>query len=279
MNKLVTFLKQKLHEYKKPLYKIMFSSDTKWGKRYEIVLMVAIFTSVVITIFESTIKEGLGTRILTVLEILFNLFFTLEYILRIYCSPKPKKYILSFFGVIDLISILPFLLEFFFHGAMYFVILRSFRFIRVFRVFKLFNFINEGNILLLSIQKSMNKISIFFLFVLILNICLGTIMYIVEGHVPGSDFHSIGAGVYWSIVTMTTVGYGDLTPVTHLGRILASIIMLLGYTIMAVPTGIVSAEFVKEQERLTNRKCPKCGLAKHAADANFCRRCGSDLED
>lgn len=268
-----------IQKYRKSIYNIMFKSNTKVGKHFEIILMIMILLSVIITVFESAIKEGIGMRVLTILEVAFNIFFTIEYALRVFCSPKPRKYILSFFGIIDLVSILPFVLELFFHGAMYFVILRSFRLIRVFRVFKLFNFINEGNILLLSIQKSLNKIAIFFLFVFILNICLGTIMYIVEGNVPNSDFHSIGTGIYWSIVTMTTVGYGDLAPVTQLGRILASFIMLIGYTIMAVPTGIVSAEFVKEQKRLSSRVCPRCGLAKHDANANFCQRCGADLED
>lgn len=276
---MLNFNNPKIQKCRQELYNILFRSDTKIGKHYEIALMIAILVSVIITVFESAIENEIGSRVLTILEVAFNIFFTIEYILRVFCSHKPRKYVLSFFGIIDLVSILPFVLELFFHGAMYFVILRSFRLIRVFRVFKLFNFINEGNMLLLSIKKSMNKIAIFFLFVFILNVCLGTIMYIVEGNVPNSDFHSIGSGIYWSIVTMTTVGYGDLTPVTQLGRILASIIMLIGYTIMAVPTGIVSAEFVKEQERLTSRVCPRCGLAKHNADANFCQRCGSDLED
>ena len=159
------------------------------------------------------------------------------------------------------------------------IVLRSFRLIRVFRIFKLFTFLQEGYLLLESIKQSLRKISVFFLFVLIIVICLGTVMYMVECDEPGTQFTDIPTSIYWAIVTMTTVGYGDITPITTLGRFFSAIVMLLGYTIIAVPTGIVSASMIQASHDAANRVCPNCGKAGHDATATHCKYCGSQLEE
>lgn len=200
----------------------------------------------------------------------------MEYILRLYCSPDKKEYALSFFGIIDLLSILPPYLAILFPAARYMLILRSFRFIRVFRVFKLFSFLNEGYLLLESIRQSLTKILVYFLFVCILVICIGTLMFIVEG---GTDeaFKDLPTSIYWAIVTLTTVGYGDITPVTAFGRFLASLVMILGYTIIAIPTGIVSATMIDvTKQAVKDGKCPRCGDKVDKKD-RYCRHCGEKL--
>lgn len=267
---------QALKDY---LYDIIFGSDTPAGKRFDIVLMIAIVVSILITIFDSMFVNYWATLALVILEYLLTAFFTFEYLARIYCSPKPRAYALSFFGIIDLLSILPMYLGFFVHGARFMIVLRSFRLIRVFRIFKLFTFLQEGYLLLESIKQSLRKISVFFLFVLIIVICLGTVMYMVECDEPGTQFTDIPTSIYWAIVTMTTVGYGDITPITTLGRFFSAIVMLLGYTIIAVPTGIVSASMIQASHDAANRVCPNCGKAGHDATATHCKYCGSQLEE
>ena len=263
---------------KKKLYTIIFQSDTKKGRLFDLVLVCFIIASVLVVILDSmNWFTSTSFWILRALEYLFTAFFTFEYLVRIYCSPKPRKYILSFFGIVDLLSILPVYLSLIFTGAQYLLVIRAFRLIRIFRIFKLFNFINEGNLLLRSLWISAPKISVFFFFVLILVTSMGTIMYIFEGTEPNSQFNNIPNSIYWAIVTMTTVGYGDITPVTPIGRFISAIIMLIGYTIIAVPTGIVSATMVSQQKKLRNRKCPGCGRVGHDIEAHYCQNCGTKL--
>ena len=296
---------------KKKMYTIIFESDTPMGKLFDVALIIFIIFSVLLVFIESmevplSVKPWLMRA-----EYLFTIVFTAEYVLRLYCSPKPKDYALSFFGIIDLVATLPFYMTWIFGSARYLLILRVFRLIRVFRVFKLFNFLREGNLLLRSIILSSRKIFVFFLFVVIMVISLGTIMYMIEGDIPGTQFTNIPKSIYWAIVTMTTVGYGDVTPVTGLGRFLSSIVMLLGYTIMAVPTGIVSVSMMNvrdadkkeatqeeidkeeaENERLLDRMkgedqeilsegepsyCPYCGGSILYTEARFCPHCGRSL--
>lgn len=264
---------------KEKLYDIIFGSDSKTGKRFDIVLMVAIVVSILIVTCDSLVKGNLWMmRTFIILEYILTIFFTLEYIARLYCSPKPKAYALSFFGLIDLLSILPMYLGFFVKSARFMIVLRSFRLIRVFRIFKLFAFLQEGYLLLESIRASMRKISVFFLFVVIIVICLGTVMYIVEHQEPGTQFTDIPTSIYWSVVTLTTVGYGDITPTTELGRFISAFTMLLGYTIIAVPTGIVTASMVQASHDAASRVCPNCGRAGHEIEATHCKYCGSALE-
>ncbi len=263
---------------KEELYKILFESDTPRGRAFDIVLMLMILLSIIISFIE-TIPSLAHTFqfVLEIAEYLVTFFFTIEYIARIYCSPRPKEYVLSFFGVIDLLATLPPYLSYFLPNARYMLILRTFRFIRIFRIFKLFSLINEGYILMYSLRKSLNKISVYFMFVLILVTCLGTLMYMVESGHPETKFTDLGTSVYWAIVTMTTVGYGDITPVTPVGRLLSAFVMLLGYTIIAVPTGIVTATIIDEtKEKPKDGRCPRCGEKVRKAD-RYCSHCGEKI--
>lgn len=264
---------------KNELYDIIFESDTPMGKTFDVTLMIMIVISILITIFDSLLTAQLGVYIMVGLEYLFTAFFTIEYLARLYCSPNKKAYATSFFGIIDLISILPMYLGFFIHSVRFMIVLRSIRLIRVFRIFKLFSFLNEGYLLLESIRASLKKILVFFLFVVIMVICLGTVMFMVEGGQPGTPFTDIPTSIYWAVVTMTTVGYGDITPVTPFGRFFSSVVMLLGYTIIAVPTGIVSASMVKASQDAAKRVCPNCGRAGHDDNATHCKYCGGELDE
>ncbi len=263
---------------KERLYNIIFEADTPEGKIFDIVVIVAITLSILISFIETIPSLAHTFQLaLMVMEYVLTFFFTLEYIARLYCSPRPRDYALSFFGVIDLLSILPPYLSYFLPNARYMIIFRTFRFIRIFRIFKLFSFINEGYILMRSLRKSLTKISVYFLFVLILVTCLGTLMYMVESGEPESKFTDLATSVYWAIVTMTTVGYGDITPVTAVGRMLSAFVMLLGYTIIAVPTGIVTATIIDEtKEKVKNGLCPRCN-GKVQEEDNYCRHCGEKL--
>jgi len=266
-------------ELKDKLYKIVFGSETDAGKKFDIVLIIAIILSILIVMCDSLFRgHPWILASFVVLEYVLTIFFTIEYLVRLYCSPKPRAYALSFFGIIDLLSILPMYLGFILHGARYMLLLRSFRLIRVFRIFKLFAFLEEGHLLLKSIRNSLNKMVIFFLFVVIVVICLGTVMFIVENGVEGSQYTDIPTSIYWAVVTMTTVGYGDITPVTSVGRFFSTLVMLLGYTTMAVPPAIVTSEMVKSTKKQIRRVCPNCGRIGHDKDALYCKYCGSALE-
>ena len=264
---------------KQRLYIIIFESDTREGKLFDTVLIGFIVSSILVVILDSVFRFDTYANIgFQVLEYLFTAFFTFEYLVRLYCSPNPRQYAFSFFGIVDLLSTLPLYLGFFLQGARYLLIVRSFRLIRVFRVFKLFSFLNEGNLLMQSLWISRAKIGVFFLFVLILNISIGTLMYVVEGNRPDTPFTDIPASIYWSIVTMTTVGYGDITPITGMGRFLSAVVMLFGYTIIAIPTGIVSAALFEEGRlRKQERSCPHCRKQIDDTDARYCPYCGQLL--
>ena len=268
-------------QLKDKLYEIIFGSDTKAGKRFDVVVMIMIVASIVVLMIESAGNAKAFKITFIVLEYIFTAFFTFEYLARVYCSPKPLKYILSFYGIVDLLSTLPVYISFIFGGARYLLAIRAFRLIRVFRVFKLFNFLQEGQFLLMALRDSSKKIIVFFLFVLILVISMGTVMYMIEGGKDSTNFNNIFTSIYWAIVTMTTVGYGDITPTTAVGRFLSAFVMLLGYTIIAVPTGIVSASMAKSYKKSTEefRLCPNCHEPEFDADARFCKHCGHELGD
>lgn len=289
MKKIKAFIHSILQneKLKQKLNSVIFESDTKFGKMFDITLLWVIVASIVLVIVES--MPGLHPvlkSVFTVLEYVFTFFFTLEYLCRLYCAPKPIKYFFSFFGIIDLVSTLPLYLGWIIGSARYLMILRTFRLIRVFRVFKLFSFLEEGDKLMKSLRLSFRKIAVFFLFVLIMTIALGTLMYMMEGNQPNTPFTDVPTSIYWAIVTMTTVGYGDLAPVTLLGRCLSAVIMLLGYTIMAVPTGIVSAQFIHDKRHSSEDKkqpndavkCPECGCPL-PDEAFYCPHCGKQLPD
>ncbi len=263
------------------LYVIIFQSDTPAGKLFDTILLVVVLLSILLLAVES--MQGIPAILKQVfigMEYFFTFFFTIEYILRLYCSPSRRGYVLSFFGIIDLLSTLPMLIGPFVGSARYLVILRTFRLIRVFRVFKLFSFLSEGDMLLRSLALSFRKILVFFLFLVIMVVSLGTLMYMVEGGIEGTQFKDIPTSIYWAVVTMTTVGYGDIAPVTPVGRLLSMLVMLLGYTIISVPTGIVSAQFVKDNQthRTPKRKCGECG-SPLPKDAKYCPFCGTEQKE
>lgn len=278
---------------KKRLHSILFEGNDPLSRPVDIFIMVCIGLCVLMASLESVVKvddyslqaifhqelSGIGIlkTCIIVLEYVLSILFTIEYILRVYCSPVNKDYVLSFFGIIDLLATLPQLLSIFFPPLRYLSIMRTFRLIRIFRVLKLFAFINEGYLLLESIRKSINKILVYFFFVVVLVCILGTLMFIVEGQIPGTEFTSIPKSIYWAIVTLTTVGYGDITPTTGLGQFLSGIVMILGYTIIAVPTGIVSASMIDTTKKKgQNGRCPRCN-EKTDLNANYCKHCGERL--
>lgn len=263
---------------KNKLYIIIFESDTPAGKAFDVALIWAIIISILLIIFESMSGIPIWLKIpFVVSEYILTAFFTFEYITRLYCSPDPKKYAISAFGIIDLLATLPVYLSILFPDARYLLIIRAFRLVRVFRVFKLFNFWAEGELLISALKDSSKKIAVFFLFVVILVISIGTIIYMVEGNEPGTQFTNIPNSIYWACVTLTTVGYGDITPVTVIGKFLSAVVMLLGYTIIAVPTGIMSASMVGIKEK-RRRRCPNCNKSESDSDAKFCKYCGTELQ-
>jgi voltage-gated potassium channel len=259
------------------LYSIIFGTDTPAGRRFDITLIVMILLSVSAVIIGSidSIHEQHGET-LRLIEWIFTLLFTAEYITRLYCSPKPWHYTRSFYGLVDLLSCLPTYIGIIFPAANHLLIIRLLRVLRIFRVLKLFRYMTEANLLMKSMQAARRKIFIFLFSVVVVVTIFGSLMFIIEG--PANGFTSIPKSIYWAIVTVTTVGYGDVTPHTFLGQVVASLAMLTGYAIIAVPTGILSAEIMTEMNkvRLTTR-CSNCEKVGHEADAEFCRYCGTEL--
>jgi voltage-gated potassium channel len=269
----------RLAPWREKLHEIIFRADTPAGKIFDLALLTAIVASVLAVALESV--QPLGERYakeLRVVEWVLTGLFTVEYILRLICVRSPRKYATSFFGLIDLLAILPSYLALLIPGAQTLMTVRILRLVRVFRVLKLTEYVSEGAVLLRALKASRPKIVVFLVFVASVVCTLGSLMYVVEG--PGSGFENIPLGMYWAIVTLTTVGYGDITPQTGFGKVVASFIMILGYAVIAVPTGIVTTELAIASRRPLEadaRVCAACGAAGHTADAGFCRMCGSRL--
>lgn len=266
-------LKSKLHE-------IIYEADTPAGKLFDVVLLILIIFSVILVILESVsfIREAFA-GILDQLEWIITALFTIEYVARIAVVKKPLRYIFSFYGIIDLLSLIPKYISYFFMGSSSLVALRALRLLRVFRILKLSRYIGESNFLLASLRASRVKIGVFLFTVLILCIIFGTVMYLVEGEENG--FTSIPRGIYWCIVTLTTVGYGDIAPMTSLGRFIASIIMIMGYGIIAVPTGIVTSQMSQQYKNphTNTQACPNCLMDTHLDNAVYCHNCGHTLNE
>lgn len=288
MNRILRLLRDKQR-----LHAILFGNDERWSKKVDIFILGAVVTCLVIECAESVLNvedysfEALLNMQLTTkgilksgiigLELLLTLLFALEYCLRVYCSPRKRDYTLSFFGIVDAVATWPILFSIFVPQLRYLSIFRVFRLIRVFRVFELLSFINEGYLLLESLRKSLTKILVYFLFVVVLVCILGMLMYIVECDQPGTQFTSIPTSIYWAIVTLTTVGYGDITPATGMGQFFSALVMILGYTIIAIPTGIVSANIIDTtKDRTVGGRCPRCKGKVDRKD-NYCRKCGEKL--
>ncbi|MAB56751.1 MAG: ion transporter [Aequorivita sp.] len=262
------------------LHEIIYEADTPMGRLFDIVLLILILLSVVIVMLESVRSIDLEYHgLFYVIEWIITIFFTIEYIARIITVKKPRHYIFSFYGIIDFLSTIPLYLSFILVGSNYLLTVRALRLLRVFRILKITRYIGEGNKLKKALIESRAKIFIFIFAVLIVAIIAGTLMYLIEGEESG--FKSIPVSVYWCIVTLTTVGFGDIAPVTPAGQFLATIIMILGYGVIAVPTGIVSAQYVRKASddyvHVNTQSCRNCGAQRHRDDAKFCHKCGDEL--
>ncbi len=274
-----------LGNYKQPapdtlrgeVYDVVFESHTRKGKAFDVALLITILVSVIVVMIDSVpaihaeYKEEFY-----ILEWVFTLLFSIEYLLRLWCVDNRKGYALSLYGLIDLISILPTYFSLLIGGAQYLLVIRAIRLLRIFRVLKMPLYLSEGSSLIQALLRSYRKINVFLLFILTLVTVLGSLMYLIEGHTHG--FTSIPESIYWAIVTLTTVGYGDISPETPLGKIVACIIMLSGYAIIAVPTGIVTSEMTKlKGEEHDKRTCPKCNKNTLDRSASYCANCGTEL--
>lgn len=262
------------------LHEIIYESEKPEGKAFDIALLACILISIFVVILDSV--ESLHAKyggLFAAMEWVFTIIFTIEYVLRLICIKRPLKYVFSPLGIIDLLAIIPSYLSIVFAGAQSLLVFRALRLLRVFRIFRLMHFVSELRFLSASVINSLRKISIFILFVLVIVVILGSVIYLVEG--PEHGFTSIPQSIYWAIVTITTVGYGDLAPGTPLGKMIASFIMLLGYGIIAVPTGIVTTEMAlaARKNEQGHNACPSCGREGHDKDAKFCKFCGSTLSE
>jgi len=269
------------HPVRARLHEIIFEADTHAGRFFDLALICCILASVIVVMLDSVrgVREAHGS-LLTRIEWGFTLLFTVEYVLRLWCIGKPLRYAMSFFGVVDLLAIAPTYLSLLFPGSHYLLVIRILRVLRIFRVLKLVQFLDEANIMARALRASARRISIFFATVVSLVVIFGSVMYLVEGEANG--FTSIPRSIYWAIVTMTTVGYGDISPNTALGQAIASIVMVIGFTIIAVPTGIVVTEMAQARGRpwdyqMSTQVCPECAAEGHEHGAVFCRVCGARL--
>jgi voltage-gated potassium channel len=273
--------------WRSKLHGVIYEADTMVGKIFDVILLILIVASIILVMLESV--ENLHNKfghLFLIGEWIITIFFTLEYILRIITIKKPTSYIFSFYGIIDFLSTIPLYLSFFIVGSHALLTIRALRLLRVFRILKITRYVSESNKLTKALTDSKAKISIFLFAVLIVCILSGTLMYLVEGEEGG--FRNIPVSIYWCIVTLTTVGFGDIAPITPLGQLIAAIIMIMGYGIIAVPTGIVSAEYAKKELMKTpgehyvhtnTQSCEHCGNEKHTDKAKFCNICGHSLHN
>ncbi len=268
---------QKHKSWRDRLHEIIYEADTPEGKLFDVVLLILIILSIILVMLESVNEYDQKYHdFFNISEWIITILFSIEYILRILSVKNPKKYVFSFFGVIDFLSTVPKYLSLILGGTQALVALRSLRLLRVFRILKLVRYVGEANRLALALKKSRIKILVFISAVVVLCIIIGTIMYLVEGDESG--FTSIPRGVYWAIVTLTTVGFGDIAPTTNIGQFLASLVMILGYGIIAIPTGIVTSEYTKQISTGINTKaCKHCSAEKHKNNATYCYNCGEEL--
>lgn len=267
----------KYNNWHKKLHDIIFEADTVAGKAFDIVLLLLIIISVIIVLFDSVmhIHKRYGD-LLFLMEWIITILFSIEYILRIITTKKKKTYVLSFYGIIDFFAIVPTYLSLFLMGSHYLAILRILRLMRIFRVLKLARYISASRYLIISLRHSRHKIAVFLWVIGLIVVIMGSLMYLIEG--PENGFTSIPRSIYWAIVTLTTVGYGDIAPSTFLGQAVASLIMVTGYAIIAVPTGLVTAEIIKlSSKNINTQVCSNCNAENHDDDAKYCKYCGTKL--
>jgi voltage-gated potassium channel len=263
-------------KFRKRLYEIIFEADTRAGKSFDVALLGIILFSILLVMLESV--KSFNDKyffLLKVLEWAITIIFTIEYIARIWVVDKPFKYIFSIYGLIDLFAILPSYFGLFLGTAPSLIVIRILRFLRIFRIFKLTRFTRAGRMIAGALWQNKEKIGVFILFILTLATIIGTLMYLIEGEEHG--FSDIPTSIYWAIVTLTTVGYGDLSPVTGFGQFLASLVMILGYSIIAVPTGMITASLIGKHAEHNTQVCRKCLFDKHDDDALHCKKCGTSL--
>lgn len=261
-------------------WRIIFLSDSGLARAFDIVLLWLIGGSVLVVMLESVKSiEARHGDLLHLLEWIFTILFTIEYVIRLWVVRKRRRYALSFFGLVDLVSILPTYLELFVAGSGHFIIIRILRLLRMFRILKMVQHMSDASILMNALRRSRPKIAVFVFGVLSIVCIEGTLMYLIEGGIEGSQFTSIPQSIYWGIVTLTTVGYGDMVPVTVVGKMLASLMMMTGFAIIAVPTGVVVADLHQELEsvRMDRRVCPDCGCRGHDPKALYCKMCGHKI--
>ena len=270
--------------FRERLYEIIFEADTKEGRRFDIILLLFILASIVIVMLETVPSLASYKHTFHVLEWIFTIFFTMEYITRLYTVHRPIKYATSFFGIVDLASIIPSYLGLIVTAPQGLIILRALRLLRVFRIFNLGNFLFEGQVIMKALKESRDKILVFMFFIIVMVTIFGSVIYFIESSssIGHEGFTSIPKSVYWAIVTISTVGYGDISPNTPLGQFLSSILMILAYAVIAVPTGIVTAEFSKGKKKKAAKKfssqvCSFCLKDGHENDADYCKFCGEHL--
>ncbi len=270
--------KQSLSGWRKVAFEVIFEADTPAGKWFDVALILCIIASVAVVMLDSVegVHESYG-GLLNVLEWFFTILFTIEYILRLVCVGNPTRYAVSFFGVVDLLAIVPAYAGLALAGTQYLTVIRILRVLRIFRVLKLGECVGEANVLKRALIASRKKIFVFLFTVLTMVVIIGSIIFLIEGEENG--FTSIPKGVYWAVVTLTTVGYGDLSPQTPFGQLLASMVMILGYSIIAVPTGIMTVELTQaaKDKKITSQTCPECSKQGHDPDAAHCKYCGAKL--
>ncbi|MBN2313712.1 MAG: ion transporter [Sedimentisphaerales bacterium] len=263
--------------WRQTLFEVIFEANTSAGKWFDIILIICILLSVITVMLDSVagVRADYG-NFLYAIEWFFTILFTIEYVLRLLCIGRPARYAVSFFGVVDLLAILPTYLSLLFFGSSYLLVVRMLRVLRIFRVLKLGHHTREAAVLTNALYASRRKILVFLFAVLILVVIIGSLMYVIEE--ADNGFTSIPRSVYWAIVTLTTVGYGDISPQSSLGQCLAAMVMILGYSIIAVPTGIVTVELSRAHaDRSNPQVCPNCSAEGHDRDAQFCKYCGTKL--
>jgi len=268
---------QNTNNWRDKIHEIIFEADTPIGKLFDEILIVCIIASVLVVMLDSVDSiGGQYKRLFYVLEWFFTIIFSIEYILRLLTVGRPVKYATSFFGIVDLLTVIPTYLDLLLPGTRFLLVIRILRVLRIFRVLKLAKYVGEANLLIIAVKASSRKITIFLFSVVTIVIVLGSLMYIVEGAEHG--FTSIPKSIYWAIVTLTTVGYGDVAPQTSFGQALSVVVMIMGYSIIAVPTGIVTMEMSQAfKKHITTRVCQECSAEGHDVDAKHCKFCGSEL--
>ncbi|MDH3216208.1 MAG: ion transporter [Candidatus Krumholzibacteria bacterium] len=259
------------------LHEIIYEADTRAGKLFDLMLLLSIFLSVVAVMLDSvtSIRRVHGEFLIGV-EWFFTILFTIEYILRLYSIGRPLRYATSFFGLVDLLAIAPTYLSLLIPGSQYLIVIRILRVLRIFRVLKLVQFVSEANLLMRAVRASSRKMIVFLFTVLTMVVIFGALMYLIEGEENG--FTSIPRSIYWAIVTLTTVGYGDISPQSAFGQAIAAVVMIMGFSIIAVPTGMVTAELTRGMNhKISTQACPQCSAEGHESGAKYCKDCGAKL--